>query len=57
MAVNSGQLEHEWRHMLAKLRRRSPSDYRKWRGLASPQAHPMFEIVAGPVEVWERLAS
>jgi hypothetical protein len=54
VAVTSGQLEHEWRHMLGKLRARSPERYRRWRGLESPEAHPMFEVVAGPVEPWER---
>ena len=55
--VTSGQLAHEWRHLLAKLRARSRSDYRKWRGLDDPQPHPLFAIVAGPVEPWERADS
>ena len=54
--VNAGQLAHEWRHMLAKLRVRNPGVYRKWHGLESPEAHPVFEVVPGPVEAWEKLA-
>jgi hypothetical protein len=50
----SGQLAHEWRHLLGKLRSRSPSTYRQWRELALPEAHPLFGIVPGPVEKWER---
>ena len=52
--VTSGQLGHEWRHLLAKLRSRSPLEYRRWRGLERPEPHPLFEIIAGPVEAWER---
>jgi hypothetical protein len=54
LVATSGQLEHEWRHLLAKLRARSPVDYRRLRVLEAPEAHPLFAIVAGPVESWER---
>ncbi len=54
IVVTSGQLEHEWRHLMAKLRARSPSDYRRWKGLRDPEAHPVFRIVAGPIESWEK---
>lgn len=47
-----GQLQHEWAHLGAKLRRRSPADYRRWRA-AAPRAHRLFRIVPGPVERWE----
>ena len=52
--ATSGQVEHEWRHLLRKLRERSPAQYRRWRSVDAPQCHPMFEIVEGPVESWER---
>ncbi len=52
--ATSGQLAHEWRHLLRKLRVRSPSRYRQWRKLASPEPHPQFRIVPGPVAPWER---
>jgi len=52
--ATTGQLAHEWQHLLKKLRSRNPSSYRQWRKLASPQAHPLFTIVAGPVAQWER---
>ncbi len=54
IAVAAGQLDHEWQHLLAKLRARSPQDYRRWRRLAEPDAHPLFRIVAGPIEPWDR---
>ncbi|GAA3658639.1 pyrimidine dimer DNA glycosylase/endonuclease V [Microbacterium marinilacus] len=53
IAVTSGQLEFEWRHLLAKLAERSPEVHTRLVGV-SPEAHPMFEVVPGPVEAWER---
>ena len=53
--VTSGQVEHEWRHLIRKLRERSPMEYRRWRGVDSPECHPMFEVEQGPAEQWERL--
>jgi hypothetical protein len=52
----TGQLQYEWRHLLQKLRMRSPAQYRRLCGLADPVAHPMFRIEAGPVAPWERSA-
>jgi hypothetical protein len=39
---------------LRKLRQRSPLLYRKWRRARSPEPHPLFRIVPGEVEAWER---
>jgi len=50
----AGQLEYEWRHLMRKLRARSPSLYRRWRSVASPESHPLFRIRRGAVESWER---
>ena len=54
LQATSGQLAHEWQHLLRKLSTRNPSVYRQWRKLASPDPHPLFGIVAGPVAQWER---
>ncbi|HLX24594.1 MAG TPA: pyrimidine dimer DNA glycosylase/endonuclease V [Usitatibacter sp.] len=51
--VTSGQVEHEWRHLLAKLRVRSPDLYRRWRDVKRRQCHPSFRIVRGGIEPWE----
>jgi len=50
----SGQLCYEWRHLLVKLRARSPSLHRKWSGLTSLESHPLFSIKRGAIESWER---
>ena len=52
--ATQGQVGHEWRHLLSKLQRRSPEAYGRWRDLDEPETHPLFEIVAGGVEAWER---
>lgn len=50
----AGQLHYEWRHLQGKLRTRNPRLHRQWRGVATPDPHPMFNIRPGPVESWER---
>ncbi len=49
-----GQLRHEWRHLRAKLRQRAPDLARQLRGVKQPQPHPLFRIVPGPVQDWEK---
>lgn len=53
IAVTRGQLEYEWAHLVAKLRLRDPSWLENFSSLARPQAHPLFQIVPGPVADWE----
>jgi hypothetical protein len=57
LSATRGQLAYEWRHLLRKLRARSPALYARWRKDARPEPHPLFEIVAGGVESWERRGS
>ena len=52
--TTDGQLAREWQHLLAKLQSRSPALFARLRDLAVPEAHPLFEIVPGPVAAWER---
>lgn len=51
--VTVGQLEYEWAHLGRKLRERSPEDAVRWEA-AEPRAHPVFEVVPGGIESWER---
>ena len=54
LTVTSGQMAHEWAHLLAKLNKRNPALYRKWLATEVPEAHPMFMVREGEVESWER---
>jgi hypothetical protein len=49
-----GQLLFEWRHLGGKLRKRAPVTARQWRGVVSPEPHPLFRIVTGRVRSWEK---
>jgi len=52
--VTQGQLEFEWRHLIAKLEARAPA----WRdALGAPDKlapHPLFRAIPGGIEDWER---
>ena len=52
--VTVGQLDLEWRHLLHKLEERSPELWERANAFEGPTVHPLFEVVAGPVESWER---
>lgn len=53
MPVTTGQLAFEWEHLGEKLKARSPDDAIRWEN-GSFSAHPLFRVVDGEVEPWER---
>ncbi|MEZ5565731.1 MAG: pyrimidine dimer DNA glycosylase/endonuclease V [Gammaproteobacteria bacterium] len=54
IAVNSGQLEFEWRHLQKKLLIRSQVVHARWSKVVNPACHPLFHRQPGPVASWER---
>jgi hypothetical protein len=54
LRATRGQLLYEWQHLMRKLRRRSPALHARWRGTRAPEPHPLFRVVAGNIEPWER---
>jgi hypothetical protein len=48
-----GQLLYEWEHLKAKLHSRAPEKYQSIAAVQEPTPHPLFTIIAGPVEAWE----
>jgi hypothetical protein len=54
LAVSSGQVAYEWTHLMAKLKARSPALFGQWLETVVPEVGPMFKVVAGEVEAWER---
>jgi hypothetical protein len=54
LTVTRGQLRHEREHLAAKLARRDPRRLAALPAVLEP--HPMFRVVAGGVEPWERVA-
>jgi len=54
LQVTDGQMRYEWVHLMAKLQARNPALHQEWQGTGTPQVHPLFEVVPGGMEAWER---
>jgi hypothetical protein len=52
LPVTEGQIEYEWRHLLAKLQRRAPAWYAAQQA-HQPRLHPLFYAVPGARAAWE----
>lgn len=52
--ATTGQIAHEWAHLLAKVNARNPEHGARLGAVELPECHPLFVAVAGPVEPWER---
>lgn len=54
MSVTQGQVEYEWSHLRAKVDARAPEWAQRLSGVSAPTAHPLFDVVPGGIESWER---
>jgi hypothetical protein len=54
IAVTTGQLAWEWRHLAQKLVLRDPARLARCAAVRSPDCHPLFRRGPGPVAEWER---
>ena len=54
IAVMRGQLDHEWKHLRAKLAVRDRERLAALANTVRPRAHPVFRVIAGNIEPWER---
>jgi hypothetical protein len=52
--ATTGQLLFEWSHLEAKLERRNPRWLSSLGDTLPPEPHPLFRIVDGPIQGWER---
>jgi hypothetical protein len=52
--VKRGQLIYEWKHLQKKLSRRDVLKLKEVQGVRKPLAHPLFKVVPGGVEPWEK---
>ena len=55
LKVRKGQIAHEWAHLLKKLRTRAPEKHGMNRALVRPKPHPLFTVLPGGIEPWERV--
>lgn len=53
LPVTRGQLDFEWAHLEAKLRRRDPAWLARFAGITAPEPHPLFRVVPGGAAEWE----
>ena len=49
-----GQLLYEWEHLKTKLQARAPELHKKFKDVLLPEAHPLFRIVPGGIQDWEK---
>jgi len=54
MTEARGQLLYEWRHLKRKLKRRDVKRHRDLLPVKIPAPHPLFRIVPGVVQDWEK---
>ncbi|HYM34136.1 MAG TPA: pyrimidine dimer DNA glycosylase/endonuclease V [Steroidobacteraceae bacterium] len=55
--VTRGQIHFEWRHLMRKLKTRDPRRYDLLKTLKRQEPHPLFKLVRGNVERWEKGAT
>lgn len=53
ITVTEGQVEYEYKHLLAKLKVRDIELYKKIKKINHIEPHPVFQIIKGPIEDWE----
>ena len=53
--VTGGQLAYEWGHLLVKLQKRDPEKWLELKQIKVPDPHPLFAVVEGGIESWERI--
>ncbi len=52
--VTTGQVEYETLHLLKKLKVRDENLYKKYSELKLAELHPMFYLIEGGIEHWEK---
>jgi len=53
--VTRGQLLYEFQHLLRKLRKRDPERYEELKHVKEVEPNPIFYVVEGDVEPWEKV--
>lgn len=55
LKITDKQLEYEFSHLLKKLKVRCPSKYKALLKIKKIECNPIFKVIKGPVEQWEKL--
>ena len=54
ITVKKGQVEYEFHHLLRKLQTRDIEKFEKIKYIDDIEVHPLFKIVEGGIEKWEK---
>ena len=54
--VTRGQLRYEWGHLMKKVTVRDNAWAVQLGSVVRPRAHPLFRVVPGDIEEWERVS-
>ena len=57
ITVTEGQLKYEREHLLGKLAARDPERYEKLKIIKDFSPHPLFKVIKGGIEHWEKFNS
>lgn len=55
MNVTSGQFNYEFNHLMSKLKTRDKNKYKRLCSIDKIETHPLFKIVPGEIESWEKI--
>jgi hypothetical protein len=55
LTVTSGQLEFELGHLLSKLERRDFERFKRIKLVKIAECHPIFKVIKGDVQDWEKI--
>ncbi len=57
ISISKGQIDYEFKHLMAKLKARDNNKYQELESLEVVETHNIFKEVAGPVEKWEKISN
>ncbi|MGB9638962.1 MAG: pyrimidine dimer DNA glycosylase/endonuclease V [Nanopusillaceae archaeon] len=55
LPVTEGQIKYEFNHLLNKLKIRDPKKYEEIKDIENIEPHPLFYIINGDIEPWEKI--
>lgn len=55
LPVTRGQIDYELGHLKHKLKLRDTQGFKRLNAVKNPEAHPLFKIIPGSIEKWERI--
>jgi hypothetical protein len=54
ITITMGQIDYEFKILQDRLKKRTPLKYDENLGVTKPEAHPLFKVIPGLPEKWEK---